>query len=233
MPELSIIIPAHNEQDRIEPTVREYVQWCKAQKIAWEMILVNSASQDKTDNIIKRLAKEFLEIKCITLEIAGKGLAVKTGVLRAGGKYILFTDADCATLPNEVSKLILHIKQDNDLVIGTRNSSGLDVKRSFIRKTLAKIMNSFTNIYLKTELSDHYCGFKLFTAESAKKIFSIQKIDGYSFDPEILFVANKLGYKIAEVPIKWEEKPGSKLRIFSIFEILFDLLRIKKLHGTL
>jgi dolichyl-phosphate beta-glucosyltransferase len=233
MLELSIIIPAHNEQNCLEGTVKEYAQWCRVQKFSWEIILVDSCSQDKTSDIIKQFNEEMEEIKCTSIKIGGKGSAIKKGLSKAKGKYILFTDADCSVLPDDINILMVHLKKDSDIAIGNRHISESNVDRSFARNSISKSINFLTSIYLKTNITDHFCGFKLFTAEVARKIFYMQRIKGFSFDPEILFIAKKLGYKITEAPITWKEKPDSKLHFFSIFKIIFDILRIKKLHKAL
>ena len=230
MNKLSIVIPAYNEQDRLKETCEKYSSWCRSEAILFEIIIVNNGSIDGTANLITNLTEADKDLKGFTLPAPGKGLAVKTGVLCAKGDYILVTDADCATEPDQILKLMWQLNAGMDIAIGSRNMPTSFAPRSLQRKLISKIMNFVSNSYLNTGISDHFCGFKLFTREFGESVYARQKITGFSADPEILFIAQQSGYQISEVPIKWQEKPGSKIRVTSICQIVWDLLMIKQLH---
>jgi dolichyl-phosphate beta-glucosyltransferase len=230
MTRLSIVIPAYNEQFRLKNTCEEYKNWCVIKAIPFEIIIVNNGSRDNTERLVNLLSQRHQNIKGITLSEPGKGLAVKTGVLCSKGDYILVADADCATKPDQIAKLIRRLEEGADLAIGSRNIKPYIVSRSAPRKLIATVMNYLANFYLQTRISDHFCGFKMYKKQSAQDIFARQKIIGFSADPEVLFIAQKFGYEISEVPIEWREQPGSKVKLRDIFRIIWDLLSIKDLH---
>jgi len=231
MHSLSVIIPAHNEQDRIEKTIIQFIEWYR-KKLDWfEIIIVNNGSTDQSHTVIDRISSAFAEVKYLDIPTAGKGLAIKHGISHALGEFVLIADADCSTDPLEVLKLLKKAATGSDIVIGSRNLPQSITERALLRKLIAAPMNLFANVYLSTRVSDHFCGFKLFTNEAASAIFKLQRIKGYSYDPEILYIARIHNFEISEIPIVWQEKPNSRIKFMDIFRILFDILIIRKIHN--
>lgn len=197
---LSIIIPAYNEEKRIDNTLRKCLKYLKSKKCNFEMIVVNDGSKDNTVKIVRK----FRNVKLIDNKINhGKGFVVRQGMLKARGDYVLFCDADLSTPIEEVDNLMKYTK-DYDVIIASRAVKESRVKTLQYRKLLGRVFAFFVNLLIVWGISDTQCGFKLFSKETAKKIFRKQTINGWAFDVEVLFLARKFGYKIKEVGVRWE-----------------------------
>ncbi|MCM8802723.1 MAG: glycosyltransferase family 2 protein [Candidatus Omnitrophica bacterium] len=229
--EISIIIPAYNEEKRILKTIEKVYKYFKEKKLDFEIIVVDDGSKDKTVEVVNEFLKEKNEIKILKHEKnMGKGAAVKTGVLNASGDLILFTDADLSTPIEEFEKLKKKIEDGYDIAIGSRGlkESKIVIPQPFYRRIIGKIFPLLVRLIITNDFRDTQCGFKLFKREVAKKIFSQLKTEGFAFDVEILARAKKYGYKIAEVGIVWYNSPHSSVRIFKdSFIMLFSLLKIR------
>ena len=184
---LSIVIPVYNEEKRIGKTLFELKNFCDEKELNVEVIVVDDGSTDMTSWILDRF-KSF--IKVITAwPNKGKGYAVRSGMLAASGKFVLFMDADLATPLSEIEK-ILKLGGKYDVVIGEREKSG-KVKRTIFRSIIGKIFHLISNLLVPMSLRDTQCGFKLFTNSAAKILFGRAKIDRMAFDVEILHLAQK------------------------------------------
>ncbi|MCD6407713.1 glycosyltransferase family 2 protein [bacterium] len=235
--EISIIIPAYNEEKRILPTLEKvYEYFSRKQKRDFEIIVVDDGSTDNTVRIVQKFAEEKDRIKIIKHEKnEGKGAAVKTGVMEAKGNLILFTDADLSTPIEEFEKFYHYAKKGFDLVIGTRRvkEARIEKKQPFLRRFfgtgfiyLVKIM--FPSL---SSITDFTCGFKLFDGEKGKRIFYLQKVKKWGFDVEILLIAKILKYKIFQVPVVWKNLRRSKVDLKKdIMRSFFDLIKIKILE---
>ncbi|MFA7253155.1 MAG: dolichyl-phosphate beta-glucosyltransferase [Patescibacteria group bacterium] len=222
--ELSIIIPVYNEEKRIGKTLSELQEYLSKCKLEYEVIVVDDGSTDQTSFMLYRY-KSFIKILPVWPN-RGKGHAIRLGMLMASGQKILFMDADLATPLYEVKK-ILQISGDYDLVIGSRSDQKI-AKRERFRSLCAKIFNSVTKVIFPLQIKDTQCGFKLFTNAAAKEIFSRARINRWAFDIEVLFLAKKLGFSIGEQSVAWEEKAGSKVRMFrDASRMIVDLVRIR------
>ena len=224
---LSIIIPAYNEEKVIENNVlktREYFK--KKYKVnEFEIIIVNDGSSDNTEKISKKI--NYKNVSLVSYKNnKGKGYAVKKGIKKSKGDLILMMDADLATPLNQYDKLIKYT-ENYDIVIGSRVNP--KAKRKPIKKLFGKLSYLMVEIILKLGIKDTQCGFKLFKRETLN-IFNEQQIDGFGFDFEILYIANKKGYNIKEVPVKWIEKGDSKVKLKHYFFALKQLLKVKKIH---
>jgi dolichyl-phosphate beta-glucosyltransferase len=214
--ELSIIVPAYNEELRITPTLLEIVNFFISKQTSFEILVIDDGSTDNTCTIVNQLSLCYPQVRLIHQPInMGKGEAVKVGMLQAVGQLRLFTDADGATPINEYTKLHDMIIQGFDVAIGSRaiSSTNTQVKTSFHRKILGRIFNNVINILVLPAIKDTQCGFKLFNSSSANFLFSNQTCKGFGFDVEILYLARKKSIKVAEVPINWYNKPGSKVNL--------------------
>jgi len=228
---LSIIIPAYNEEKRITKTLKEIDRYLKKQKYQYEIIVVSDGSKDKTGQVVKGLQSEIKGLKLIdNKKNHGKGYVVRQGLLKAEGKYRLFTDADNSTSVDQVEKMFPQFEKGFDIVIGSRDVKGavLDPPQSAKRVFIGNIFNLMVQFLVGLwGIWDSQCGFKAITAEAAKKILPKCKIDRWAFDPEILKIAKMMKCKIKEVPVRWVNDPDSKVKLKGMIKMGFDLLKIR------
>jgi dolichyl-phosphate beta-glucosyltransferase len=231
--EISVIIPAFNEERRILPTLSATYDFLKKNFGTFEILIVDDGSSDKTAEVCETFKIDKPEIKLIIFpRNKGKGAAVKEGMLASGGAMALFQDADGATPIEETTRLVEALKQA-DLVIGSRALPSNDTKVTTIihRKLLGRIFNFTANLLAVPGILDTQCGFKLFTKVAAKKIFGAQKLADFGFDVEILYLARKMGFKVAEIPVNWHNVPGTKVNVLlDGIKMFFDVFLIKLIH---
>jgi dolichyl-phosphate beta-glucosyltransferase len=211
-PHLSIVIPAYNEQERIVATIGAIASHVSDLGFPWELLIADDGSKDATVQTVEELGLANLKV-LKTPKNGGKGRAVQRGMLAAEGDYILFADADNSTPIEEVSKLLAKLETDGfDVAVGSRAAEGAEEgKKSLLRHILSGGLRMIVKYGLRIGVRDTQCGFKMYTRDVAKKLHSKQTIMGFSFDLEILFLASKFGYKVAEVPVAWVDAPGSKV----------------------
>jgi dolichyl-phosphate beta-glucosyltransferase len=233
MPHLSVVIPAFNEEKRLPQTLMAVMDFLKRQPYASEIIVSDDGSQDRTVALAKELLKTFPSQILVTPQNRGKGNAVRQGMLAATGAYVLFTDADLSTPIEEVSRFLVHLEKNQDIVIGSRalRASQVEVRQNFLRETMGKVFNLLAQAWAFKGVHDSQCGFKCFRREAAQKLFSLQKLDGFSFDVEIVYLAQKLGYRLLELPVIWRNSAQSRVQVFRDPLMMFwDVLRIRSLH---
>lgn len=226
---LSVVIPAYNEELRIFPTLRRLYEYLRENFRDFEIIVIDDGSKDGTSAMVGEISLSNVSLIRHPFN-RGKGAAVRDGILSSKGSLILISDADMSTPIEEIEKLILFIDKGFDIVVGSRGlkKSEITVRQPWYRETMGKIFNIFVRALLIRGIKDTQCGFKLFKADTAKKIFGKCRIKGFSFDVEALFLARKMGYKIKEVPIRWLNSPDSRVRIIEEPAKMFaDLLRIR------
>jgi dolichyl-phosphate beta-glucosyltransferase len=228
---LSIIIPAYNEANRIVETLKKINKYLKEKKLKAEIIVVNDGSQDKTGEIVNNMKKYIKNLKLINLsKNHGKGYAIKQGVMASKSKYLLFTDADNSTPIEELDKLLANCNDNKKIIIGSRyiQKNSIKVKQPWFRTVISRFGNILIRLFLVKNIKDTQCGFKLFESETAKEIFSKQKIKRFAFDMEALAVAQNLGYEIIEIPVTWLHSNESKFKAFKdSVHTLIDLFYIK------
>lgn len=237
---LSVIIPAYNEEKRLPKTLKEIDGYMGKQNYPsassgqanYEILVVNNGSEDKTAEVVRNLIAEVKNLRLIdNKENRGKGFAVRQGMLEAKGDYRIFTDADNSTPIVEIEKMFPEFKASYDIVIGSRDAKGavLDPPQPWQRRLSGDVFKLFRKIVLNLwDIEDTQCGFKGFTKKAAEDIFPKCKVDGFSFDPEVLIIARKLGYKIKEIGIYWKNDLESKVKIKSVISMAIDLLKIRK-----
>ncbi len=230
--DLSIVIPAYNEENRIKNTLLSINDYLSNNEINAEIIVVSDGSKDQTVDIVKSYQNKIPNLRVINLgKNAGKGAAVKQGIIASKGKLILFTDADNSTPIEEFTKLQKKLTENNaQIAIGSRymNDSSVKIKQPTYRIFLGRAGNLLIRIFLIDGIRDTQCGFKLFTSDAAKNIFHFQKVKRFGFDMEALVVASHLGYKIIEVPVSWFNSVESRVRpIKDAIITLKDLVYIK------
>jgi dolichyl-phosphate beta-glucosyltransferase len=227
---ISIIIPMYNEEKRVSKTIEKIVQYMQEKGNEYEILTVDDGSTDNTLEVVGKLVEQNDNIRLLKNPgNKGKGYSVKHGMLKAKKDCVLFSDADLSTPIEELEKMIPEL-QAFDVVIGSRKTEGSDiqVKQPFYRTLAGKIFPIVVNIILLPNIKDTQCGFKLFTKKAAQEVFNLQTIDGFSFDAEILFIANKKKYNIKEVPVIWINDADSKVRIIRDSMRMFkELLKIR------
>ena len=228
-PKLSIVIPAYNERERIVATIGAIASHVSDLGFAWELLIADDGSRDDTVALVEDLGLANVTV-LKTPKNGGKGSAVRRGMLAALGKYVLFADADNSTPIEEVAKLLDKLEHEGyDVAIGSRAADGADEgKKSLLRKILSGGLRWIVKNIFRIGLKDTQCGFKMYTHEAAQKLHNKQTIMGFSFDLEILYLAAKYGYKMAEVPVAWIDAPGSKVDTRKeVQRFLRDLMKIK------
>jgi len=234
---LSIVIPAFNEQERLPKTLLETIAWCNKNIHSYEIIITDDGSSDDTLEIGRLFSEHDSNVKVIACPHLGKGATVRMGMLNSTGTYALFMDADGATPLSEIPKLIAKIEEGYFVAIGSRviqNPGETTVKTSLHRKIIGRTFAALVNIFAVSGIADTQCGFKMFKKDIKKELFSRQKINGFAFDVELLYLANKLSYPVAEVPVNWVNQKGSKVNLITDSIKMFkDILKIRFMHRNL
>src|SRR5271166_570285 len=231
MPLTSIVIPAYNESARIRPTLDEILRHVRDQAWDAEILVVNDGSRDDTAQIVREYGK--LHPQILLLENPGnrgKGYSVRNGMLHARGDICLFTDADLSSPITEAQKLFDAIGGGADVAIGSRwLRSDLQTERQpLYRQAFGRIFNLVLRVILGLRFADTQCGFKAFRREAAQRIFPLQKIERWGFDPEILFLAQRAGLRVEEVPVLWAHSEGTRLHPFRDgLRMFVEVLRIR------
>lgn len=229
---LSVIIPAYNEEKRLPKTLAEIDRYLSKQSYDYEILVVNDGSKDRTIEVAKSLVSQIKNLKPTGYEInQGKGYAVKFGMLEAKGEYRIFTDADNSTSIDQIEKIWPEFKENYDIVIGSRDVKGavFDPPQPWLRQIiLGEGFKLFRKIIIGLwGIEDTQCGFKCFKKQVVEDVLPKCKINRFAFDPEILLIAKKIGYKIKEIPVYWKNDPDSKVKPKWIVNMATDLFKIK------
>jgi dolichyl-phosphate beta-glucosyltransferase len=228
-PYLSIIIPTYNEEVRIVPTIGAIASYVSDQGFPWELLIADDGSRDGTVTAVESLG--FANLHVLKAEKnGGKGSAVQRGMLAAKGKYVLFADADNSTPIEEINKLLRQLESNQyQVAVGSRAlADSQEANRSLLRRVLSGGLRWIVKNVFRIGVRDTQCGFKMYNREAARRLHETQTLMGFSFDLEILYLAAKLGYKVAEVPVDWVDSPGSKVDTRKeVTRFLRDLMKIK------
>ncbi|MBI4217298.1 MAG: glycosyltransferase family 2 protein [Parcubacteria group bacterium] len=228
---LSVVIPAYNEAKRLLNTLVAADEYLRRQSYEYEILVVNDGSKDNTADVVRKAAAFIGNLRLIDeRENHGKGYAVRKGMLESKGDYRLFTDADNSTSLDQVEKMWPEFEKGFDVVIGSRDIKGaeLPVPQSWLRMRLGDIFNIIVQITSGLwGMWDTQCGFKGFTRKAAEELFSRATIERWAFDVEILVLARKLRFRIQEIPVRWVNDPNSKVRLFGMVRMLFEVLKIR------
>ena len=234
--QLSIIVPAYNEEERLGRTllrIHEYFGSDPRLANALEIIVVDDGSTDGTVRIAQEWARTApqREFRVFSNERnRGKGHSVRRGMLEARGRIALFTDADLSAPIEESEKLFAALAAGQDIAIGSRaiDRSLISTHQSIFRETAGIIFNAFVRLFTGLRLHDTQCGFKAFVREPCRIIFEQQRIEGFGFDPEVLFLAGRHGLRTAEVPVRWSHDPATKVHVVWDSLLMFgDLIYIR------
>lgn len=228
--ELSVVIPVFNEEKRLPSNLDKIITFLKKKKLRSEIILVDDGSLDKTWVVLEDYKKRHQNILlCRHLVNKGKGAAVRTGMLKAGGKLVLMTDCDLSTPIEEIDNLVTYV-DSHDIIIGSRRLKEKKLGRmpAKYRTLLGDIYYEMLRLILLPSVKDTNCGFKLFSRKVIKPVFSKQLINRWGYDAEVLFIADKLGFSIKEIPVRWTHYGGSKVRLAdAVLKTLAELGKIK------
>lgn len=229
-PKLSVVIPAYNEAQRFQITLPQIIKFFSQQKFTTELIIVDDGSTDETLSVIKQLAGDYQPLIVKTHpKNQGKGAGLRTGILASHGNWVLFMDADLSTPLQELDKFWKYTK-NFDVIIGSRKMKGANVKKrqNPIRENLGKVFTILTNILATKNLSDITCGFKMLKGPVARQLFAKSQINDWSYDAEILFLAQKYRHPLKEVPVEWHNDPRTKVSLLKDgLKSLVGLLRIR------
>lgn len=237
-PRLSVVVPAFDEEHRIETSLSRLAEVLQGLGGATEVVLVDDGSAEAGRLAVQRavaalpggIASQLLRHE----RNRGKGAAVRTGCLAARGDYVAFIDADLATPPEELARLLAALDAGADVAIGVRRQAdGSDMRdrRRFARRLAGRLFSLAMRTLLLPDIEDSQCPLKAFRRDAALRLFRLQRIDTWSFDAELLFLAARLGLRVTKVPVRWRAVPGSHLRLNlkSALEV-WNLVRIRWHH---
>ncbi len=231
-PTISIVIPAYNEAKRITQTIETIRRYLSEMGQPAEVIVVNDGSEDATVPIVEKLCLHWDQLRLIQNPgNYGKGFAVKNGTLAAKGEIVLFTDADLSAPISEMPKLLNPIRDGEcDVSFGSRglDRSLIGVHQSKTRELSGRFYNVFVRLFTGLRFKDTQCGFKAFRREALIPVFRQQRITDFGFDPEMLYIAQKRGLRLKEVPVHWNHAEGTSVHfIRDPLRMFFGLLKIR------
>ncbi len=224
--ELTVVVPFFNEAHRLGQTLAQIVALAGADV---EVILVDDGSNDGTPDSLDIAARATPGVEVVRIpHNRGKGAALRAGVARSTGDHLVFMDADLATDLSDLP-LLRRALDDAEVAIGTRATDAAEIHdATWLRTAMGGVFNRAVRISSGLRLRDTQCGFKAFRGDVGRWLFAHSSTDGFAFDVEVLMLANRCGMRIAEVPVRWTEVPGSKVRFADPFKMSWDLLRIRR-----
>lgn len=229
-PLVSIIMPAYDEEVNISHSLSEILSFLQNKKYTSEIIVVDDGSTDATCSIVNKFARSKFRLRLIKHQKnEGKGMAIRTGMLAAKGKFRILCDADLSTHINHLD-FFMRTASSADVVIGSRAIKGsrLLVRQKLHREFMGRIFNFLVQLFLLNGIKDTQCGFKLYSERAAKVIFPLQRIKGWSSDVESLYLARKYGLRIKEVPVIWKNNPESRVSlVIDPIKMLLSIIAIR------
>jgi len=238
-PHLSLVIPAYNEETRLLPSLQRVDAYLSAQPYVSELLVVDDGSRDRTAELVHSFAPsapDRVRVRLLAHQSnRGKGAAVRSGCLAAEGEYVAFTDMDLAVPVEEVGRVLERLEAGADVAVGTRlHPGGRDMRSSQppLRRLAGRLFVLARRLVALPELHDTQCPLKGFCRRAAQRLFAAQRLCGWAFDVEILYLAKRWGLRVEEVPVHWDHVAGSRLglRPGVAAQVLWDLLRLRLLH---
>jgi glycosyltransferase involved in cell wall biosynthesis len=230
-PTYSIVIPAYNEGARLGGTLEKVLAYVRARGWDTEVIVVNDGSRDNTAEIVKRFAAKEPTLRLLENPgNRGKGYSVRHGMLDARGGIVLFSDADLSSPIEEAPKLFQALEEGADIAIGSRwlRAETQTQRQPLHRQIFGRVFNLLLRITLGLKFKDTQCGFKAFKQPAVQAIFPLQKIERWGFDPETLFLARKLNFKVQEIPVAWGHSGGTRIHpVVDGSRMFLEMLRIR------
>jgi dolichyl-phosphate beta-glucosyltransferase len=230
--DLSIVIPAFNEEHRLPKTLDRVVAYLQTKPDRAEVIVVDDGSTDTTERVVRDYSQKYAALRLVSNgENKGKGFSVRHGMLEARGDVALFSDADLSTPIEEADKLLAAVRDHGyDAAIGSRavDRSLIEVHQSAIREQAGIFFNRTVRWIMGIDFSDTQCGFKAFRRERSRIIFEQQRIERFGFDPEVLFLAKRNGLRVAEVAVRWSHDSATKVNVLADgVRMFFELLLVR------
>ncbi|WP_428263751.1 dolichyl-phosphate beta-glucosyltransferase [Haliangium sp.] len=231
---LSVVIPAYDEADRIEPYLDSIQRYFDRGDEQVEVLVVDDGSRDRTAALVRARMSHDPRLGLVQYpNNRGKGHAVRVGMRAARGRLRLFADADGSTPIAEVERLRAAIAAGADVAIGSRALPAADIRRVIKphRRVIGETFRVLRRLFLRVDIVDSQCGFKLFTSEAAAWLYSVAKVDGFAFDVELLYLASRAGMTIREVPVNWYDSSVTRVNLLlDPAKMMRDVLRIRRLH---
>jgi glycosyltransferase involved in cell wall biosynthesis len=229
---LSVVIPAYNEARRIGATLEQVTAWLAARGGDSEVVVVDDGSRDATPLVVEQVAaRSKVKVRLVrSAHNRGKGASVRLGVEAAAQPVVLFSDADLSTPIEEAAELLARLAAGNAIAIGSRAAAGarIEVRQAWYRELMGKTFNLLVRALIGIRFRDTQCGFKAFEREAARRIFRAGRVTGFGFDVEVLFLARRFGYRVAEVPVVWRNSPHSRVNpVTDSARMALDLLLIR------
>ncbi len=214
-PFLSIVVPAYNEALRIGSTLEKIGRYLESKTFVTELIVVDDGSTDSTPDVLREAAAHSPSIRVFRNDPnRGKGFSVRRGVLEARGQCVLFTDADLSAPIEEADKLLAALESAGaDAAVGSRalRRELIGIHQPWLRETGGRFFNVIVRLFTGLKIRDTQCGLKLFRRDRTRLAFELQHAEGFGFDPELLFLIERLGGKVVEVPVRWDDNPATKV----------------------
>ncbi|MEL7645208.1 MAG: dolichyl-phosphate beta-glucosyltransferase [Anaerolineaceae bacterium] len=228
-PYLSIIIPAHNEALRLPAALERVAAFVRAQSYPCEVLVVENGSKDETAAIARAWLEKLPELRVLSLQEAGKGSAVKAGMLAARGACRYMADTDFSVPLEELPRILEAMQAGADVAIGSREAPGaLRIGEPFYRHWSGRFFNMLVRWWVVPGIQDTQCGFKCFSAGAAEALFPLQTMSGWSFDVEVLAAAQQNGYRVQEVPVTWTYGTGSRIKpLRDAYALVSELWKIR------
>lgn len=228
-PFVSIIIPAYNEEARLPDSLSLIAAFAQRQPYPVEVVVVDNNSSDRTRAVVEEFAAEAPYVRPLFEGTQGKGAAVRTGMLAARGAYRFICDADLSMPIEEITRFLPPSLTDFDVAIGSREAPGaVRYDEPWHRHVMGRVFNTIVRLFAVHGFQDTQAGFKMFRAEVAEVLFPLQMLNGWSFDVEVLFLAQKRGYRIVEIPIHWYYKANTRIHpLRDSIDMFMDVLRIR------
>lgn len=227
----SFVIPAYNESERLSVSLPKVLDYILQKRLSAEIIVVNDGSTDNTADIVRRFMRLHPDIRLVENPgNRGKGYSVRNGMLHASGDLLLFSDADLSAPIEEAPKLLSAIKNGADIAIGSRwiRPETQTKRQKLMRQFYGRAFNVALRILLRLKQKDTQCGFKAFTREAAQKVFPLQRIERWGFDPEILYLGRHFGFRIDEVPVAWADVGGTRINpLRDGLRMIGEVLRVR------
>jgi glycosyltransferase involved in cell wall biosynthesis len=229
-PTLSLVIPAYNEQARLPYTLSEIEAYVCSEQLDCEIIVVDNGSHDATSVVVQQAASRFPRLRLLRTDRRGKGLAVRTGVLSAQGQVVVYADADLSWAVEDLPRFVGMVDpRRSPVVIGSREGFGARrIGEPFYRHLMGRVFNRVVQALAVRGVEDSQCGFKAFSHDAARAVFGLQRVDGFGFDVEVLYLARRLEYPITVVPLRWEHKENSSVEpVRDSLLMLSDVVRVR------
>lgn len=226
---LSLILPAYNEQARLPYTLSELQAYLCRERIDCEVIVVDNGSTDATSAVVHQAMRGFAQLRLLRTDHRGKGRAVRTGMLAARGDVAIFGDADLSWSVEDIARFRAEVNPRTPVVIGSREGVGARrVGEPGYRHLMGRVFNRVVKTLAVPGIEDSQCGFKAFSHEAALAVFRKQRLDGFGFDVEVLYLARRLGLGVRVLPLRWEHKENSRVApVRDTLGMLADVLSVR------